>query len=202
MATTGSPLSAAASQRDLHFREMKEGLQNQEVDAGVLEQADLLGDVVARLAERRPCPSRSTSCVRETLPATSAWSPATSLASFTAAELIASVCGAVAGAAQLLARAEKRERLQHLRAGAEKLAVQLAQRVGMLDRDLRRELPAAAAGADLLAARAAVDVAAALQFDQIAAVADDGALSGDSSVIGFMRMRPRLPVIGSAVSGG
>ena len=57
--------------------------------------------------------------------------------------------------------------------------MQLAQRVGLLDRHLGRELAAAAAGADLLAARAAVDVPAALQLDQIAAVADDDAFARD-----------------------
>ena len=65
---------------DLHFGQMKERLQNQEVDAGIFEQANLFGDVVARVAEGS-IPSRSTSCVRETLPATSARSPATSFAS-------------------------------------------------------------------------------------------------------------------------
>ena len=54
--------------------------------------------------------------------------------------------------------------------------MQLAQRVGMFDGDFGRKLTAAAAGADLFASGAAVDVSAALEFDQIAAVADDGAL--------------------------
>ena len=83
---------------------------------------------------------------------------------------------AIAGAAQLFARAKKRQRLQHMRAGVEKLAMQLAERIRMLDGDLRRELAAAAAGADLLAAGAAVHIAAALQLDQVAAIANDEAL--------------------------
>jgi hypothetical protein len=68
---------------------------------------------------------------------------------------------AIAGAAQLFARAEERERLQHLRPRVKKLAVKLLQRVGLLDSNFRRKLATATARPDLLASRAAVDVAAA-----------------------------------------
>ena len=51
--------------------------------------------------------------------------------------------------------------------------MQLPQCIGILDRDLRRELPTAPAGADHLTARAAVDVPTPLELDQVAAVAED-----------------------------
>ncbi len=53
--------------------------------------------------------------------------------------------------------------------------MQFAQCIGLLDRHFGRELPAATARADLLAPGAAVDIPAAFQFNQIAAVAEDDA---------------------------
>ena len=82
---------------------------------------------------------------------------------------------AVARAAKLFARAEERQGLQHVRAGAEKFTVQFAQSVGIIDGDFGCELSAAAAGADLLAPRTAVHIAAPFEFDEIAAVADSDA---------------------------
>jgi hypothetical protein len=63
-----------------------------------------------------------------------------------------------------------------LGAGIEKLPMQLAERVRVLDGHLRRELAAPATRADLLASGPAVDIAAALEFQQISAVADDDAV--------------------------
>lgn len=77
--------------RPSYLGEVEEGLEDQEVDAGVLEEADLFGDVVARALPRDSMPSRSMSWVRETDPATRAWLPATSRARRTAAALMASV---------------------------------------------------------------------------------------------------------------
>ena len=51
--------------------------------------------------------------------------------------------------------------------------MQFAQGVGMLDGYFGRELAAAFASPNFLAAGAAIDVAAAFEFDQIAAVAED-----------------------------
>ena len=58
----------------------------------------------------------------------------------------------------------------------EKLAVQLLQRLGILYGHFWRELAAALAGADLLPTGPAVHIAAAFQFDEIAAVAKDRSL--------------------------
>ena len=162
-------------QRDLHLRQMEKRLQNQKVDAGIFEQANLLGDVVARLAERVH-PFALDQLRARHAAGHQGLVAGDFLRQFHRGEVDLLGLRPVAGPVQLLARAEKRQRLQHLRAGVEELAVQFAQRIGMLDGDLGRELAAAAAGADLLAAGAAVDVAAALQFDQIAAVADDRSL--------------------------
>ena len=52
VATTGRPLSAAASSADLHLGEVEEGLENQEIDARVLEEPDLLGDVIPGRRQR------------------------------------------------------------------------------------------------------------------------------------------------------
>ena len=54
--------------------------------------------------------------------------------------------------------------------------MQFAQSVGMLDRHFGSELPASFAGADLFASRAAIDPAAAFQFDQVSAIAQDNAV--------------------------
>ena len=83
--------------------------------------------------------------------------------------------GAIAGAVQFLARAKKRQRLQRLGTGLKKFAMQLAERLRIFDRDFGRELAAAFAGADFLAARTAVHVTASFQFDEITAVAEDDA---------------------------
>ena len=99
---------------------------------------------------------------------------------------------AVAGPVKLFARAEECERLQHLRAGVEKLAVKLPQRVGVLDGHLRRELAATLAGADLFATGPAVHATAAFEFDEITAVAQDNSFFEESSdgFHGLCRVEP------------
>ena len=92
MATTGSPLSAAALERDLHLGEVEEGLENQEIDAGVLQQPDLLGDVVAGIAEQVAAFALDELRARHAAGDEGSGRPPTSLASSTAAALIASVC--------------------------------------------------------------------------------------------------------------
>ena len=99
------------------------------------------------------------SCVRDTLPATSAWLG----------------LRAVARAVQFLARGEEGERLQHLRAGLEEFAVQLAERVRIFHGHFRRELAAAFARANFFTARTAVHIAASFQFDEITTVPEEDA---------------------------
>ena len=86
-----------------------------------------------------------------------------------------------------LARPKEGEGLQDLRAGAQELPMQLPQRLGVFDGHLGRELPAASSGANLLASGPAVHVAAALELDEITAIANHDAgleLFGDA---GFHR---------------
>ena len=105
-------------ERHLHLGQVKERFQDQKVDARVLEQANLLGDVVARLAERlRPF-------ALDELRARDAAGHERAVAGHFLRQLHGGGVDrlrlrAVAGAAQLLARAEERERLQHLRAGVQ-----------------------------------------------------------------------------------
>src|SRR6267142_1529059 len=82
----------------------------------------------------------------------------------------------VSGTPQLLSGAEESERLQHLRADIEKLAVQFSQRIRVLDGNFGRELTTALTRAHCFAPGAAIDIPAAFQFDQITAVAQDDTL--------------------------
>ena len=170
---------------------MKERFENDKVHAGVLEQADLLGDVVARLVERTHSFAFDQLCARD------AARHERSVAGDFLRELhggMVDLLGlrAVAGPVKLFARAEECERLQHLRAGVEKLAVKLPQRVGVLDGHLRRELAATLAGADLFATGPAVHATAAFEFDEITAVAQDNSFFEESSdgFHGLCRVEP------------
>src|SRR5204862_4526432 len=87
----------------------------------------------------------------------------------------------IAGAVQFVACGEKRERLQHLRAGLEKFPMQFAEGVRVLDGHFGRELAAAFAGADFVATRTAVHVTATLEFDEVTAVSEDSAFFQQSS---------------------
>src|SRR3954468_24801832 len=78
--------------------------------------------------------------------------------------------GPITGAAELFASAKEGQRLQNVGASVEELAVKFTQRFGILDGNFRSKLSAATAGADFLATRTAVDIAAAFQFDEITAV--------------------------------
>jgi hypothetical protein len=153
---------------------VEEGFQNQKIDSRRLKQPDLLGDMVASLSE-----GVGTLALDELGPRDAAGHQGAIARNFLCQANGGLVdlfgLGAVAGAVQFFARAEECQRLENLRTGCQKLAVQLAQRVRLLDGDLRSELAAAAPGADLLAPRAAVDIAAPLEFDQVATVADDRA---------------------------
>jgi len=84
----GKPLSTAASSATL-ISDGERMFPKSKSHARVLEKSNLLRDVIARSGKRARALA-SISCVRETLPATKALSPATSLASFTAAKLISS----------------------------------------------------------------------------------------------------------------
>src|SRR5262249_29039850 len=81
---------------------------------------------------------------------------------------------AVARPVQLFARPEKGQGLQNPATRAQKFRRHLARRVRRAQGALRRDLAAPATGAHLLPPRTALDVTATLQFDEIAAVAQDG----------------------------
>src|SRR5262249_44067340 len=81
--------------------------------------------------------------------------------------------GSITGSPKLLACAKKCQGLQHLRTCIQKLAMELSQCIRIFNSDFRRELATAAAGTNLFAAGTAVDIPAALQFDEIATVADN-----------------------------
>src|SRR5262249_27144782 len=79
----------------------------------------------------------------------------------------------VTGSPKLLACAKKCQGLQHLRTCIEKLAMELSQCIRIFNTNFWRELATAAAGTNLFAAGTAVDISAALQFDEIATVANN-----------------------------
>ena len=91
VATTGSPLAAA------HSSPIRISSRWKNVSRMRKSTPAALSNWICSFSRSRTCPaapgpSRSKSCVRDTLPATRAASPATSFASRTAAALIASVC--------------------------------------------------------------------------------------------------------------
>jgi hypothetical protein len=75
---------------------------------------------------------------------------------------VVDLAGEPDGRELVVARVEG-HRLEHLGAGAQELAVELRERLGMLDHDLGRE-------------RAGLDVAPLLELEQVAAVAEDAPL--------------------------
>src|SRR6185503_4180784 len=163
---------STALNRDQHLLEMKEGFKNQEINSSVGEQTNLLGNQIANVV---CCQSAFT--LEKLCPRDRACDQRIASGHFPRDANSRGVDGfglrAVTGSIQFLAGPEKGERLQHLRACIKKLAVQLPQRVGMLDGDFGSELATAFTRSDLFAARAAVHPATALQFDEIAAVAQD-----------------------------
>ena len=112
--------------------EERERLADEEVDALGRLHRDLLVEEPAD-DRRGPRVLRVVHPREDRVPATSAWSPATSLAMRTAARLIASTWSAYPADAELLLARVERERLEHVGTGPQELLVELAVGLGMLD---------------------------------------------------------------------
>src|ERR1700675_358189 len=129
---------------------MKEGFQNEKVRLGVCQQTNLLADQVAHVAGRG-----RTLSFKELSPRNRARNQCFASRDFTCNTHRRRIDGLgllpEPRSIQFFPRSEEGESLQHLRASVEKLAVQLAQSIGMLDGYFGRELSAAFAGPDLFA---------------------------------------------------
>ena len=91
VATAGSPLERAHS-RAISISSRRKKVSRIRKSTPASWRSRICSARRSRACPAADGPSRSKSCVRETLPATSASSPATSFAIRTAAALMASVC--------------------------------------------------------------------------------------------------------------
>src|SRR5882762_291425 len=154
---------------------MKEGFQNEKVHFGVRQQTNLLRDQVAHVTRcgrtfsfKKLCP-RNRACHQG--------SGSRDFARNADGGGIDSLgLPSVTGSIQLFPRSEESECLQDLCAGIEKLPMQLAQGVRMLDGHFGCELSTSFSGADFFASRATVHPSATLEFEEVSAVSQYNAL--------------------------
>src|SRR5882762_1715516 len=154
---------------------MKEGFQNEKVHFGVRQQTNLLRDQVAHVTRcgrtfpfKKLCP-RNRACHQG--PGSRDFARNADGGGIDSLGL-----PSVTGSIQLFPRSEESECLQDLCAGIEKLPMQLAQGIRMLDGHFGCELSTSFSGADFFASRATVHPSATLEFEEVSTVSQYNAL--------------------------